>query len=76
MTIHLFPSQYKLLARYTEDLSKTITLYNVAGYFLPSILPAAVKPTILQLIFGILLALTTLFIAIILEEKGEIKKGK
>lgn len=70
MRIRLSASQYRLLARYAEDLSKATALYNVVGYFLPSVLPSAVQPSILQLVAGVAFALTSLLVALILEGKA------
>jgi hypothetical protein len=68
---NLSHGQLRLLSRYLEDISKGVALYNVVGYFLPSILPSVVRPSILQLIGGIIISLTALVFALILEKKGE-----
>lgn len=66
MKLKLLPSQYKLLSRYCEDLSKAVALYNVAGFFLPSILPNAIRPSLGQFLGSIVAALTLLTAAGIL----------
>ncbi|OGM30750.1 hypothetical protein A2630_04070 [Candidatus Woesebacteria bacterium RIFCSPHIGHO2_01_FULL_44_10] len=73
MHIKLTSSQYKLLSRYFEDLSKALVLYNVIGYFLPSILPTTIRPSGSQLILGAFASLTVLALALILERGGEQK---
>ncbi|HCS78800.1 TPA: hypothetical protein DIV55_03575 [Patescibacteria group bacterium] len=61
--------QYQLLSRYAESISKASAPYNVVGYFLPSVLPSVVKPSISQVIGGVLVSLTGLVFALILEGK-------
>ncbi|MBI3576996.1 hypothetical protein HY086_03090 [Candidatus Gottesmanbacteria bacterium] len=70
MSIRLHSGQYRLLSRYAEDVSKATLLYNVAGYFFPSILQSAFQPTLFQLLTGAVLSLTFLVIALILENKA------
>ena len=70
MKLKITSSQYKLLSRYCEDLSKAIMLYNIVGYFLPSVLSSLNKPSIGEFIVGLVAALTLLFISIILINRG------
>lgn len=62
--------QYQLLARYAEDISKVVAFYDVTGYFLPSVLPAAIQPTVAQFFGGVFVVLTGLLVALILEGKA------
>lgn len=71
MAIKLVSSQYKLLSRYCEDLSKATALATVVGFFLPSVLPSAIMPTPEKAVFGGIWSLTLLGVAAILVKKGE-----
>lgn len=70
MKIKLRSSQYHVLSRYAEDISKAVALYDVAGYFLPSIVSSTAQPTLFQLVGGAFVALTGLIVALILEGKA------
>jgi len=71
MKLNLFPSQYKLLSRYCEDLSKAALLSTAGGYFLPSVLPSAIRPTLSEAAFGGIVSLTLLLFSIKFVKKGE-----
>ena len=73
MKIKFSSAQYRLFSRYAEDVSKGVLLYSVVGYFLPSVLPSAVRPSLLEFVMGVLASLTGLIGASILVEKGELK---
>ena len=45
-------------------------LYNAAGYFLPSVLPSATRPSLAEFIIGLIAALTLLMFSFILINKG------
>lgn len=68
--LKLTSSQYNLIAHYVEDISKAIVISNVAGYFLPSLIPASDRPTQTQLIYGLLVSLTTFTFAVLLIRKA------
>jgi len=71
MAVELESSQYKLLSRYCEDLSKATVLSTVVGFFLPSVLPAAITPTPDKAIMGGVWSLALLGMAVALIKKGE-----
>lgn len=70
MRIRVSSAQYKLLSRYCEDLSKAAVLSTVAGYFLPSVLPSATKPSLAEAIIGGMVSLILLIAAVNLIKKG------
>lgn len=71
MKLQLSTSQYRLLSRYCEDLSKALALYNVGGYILPSVLPSSIRPSLVEFAGGGFAALTFFVFAIILVKRGE-----
>ncbi len=70
MILRFTRGQYDLLSRYAEDMSKAVLLYNVAGYFFPSVLQSSFRPTLSELFSGAMLSLTFLATALILEAKS------
>ena len=67
----LTSSQYKLLSRYCEDSSRTLFISVVVGFILPSVLPSAVRPTLYQFFWGVILSLMFLLGAVKLVERSE-----
>jgi len=67
----LTASQYKLLSRYCEEASRALFISVVIGFILPSVLPSALRPTLYQFFWGMILSLMFLLGAVKLVERGE-----
>jgi len=64
--LKLTSPQNKLFSRFFEDAAKGIFLSVVVGYFLPSVLPSATRPTGTQAFGGGFVSLISLSFAAIL----------